>query len=228
MINIAARQALAGKNVILFTLEMSEDMTAQRFDSIFSGYDINRIYIDKKKELVTELNNLKSVENKGHLIIKEFPTGAASVTDFKRHLYELAMRKIHIDIGYSDYLGLMRAANPSKKDGLYETGKQISVELRGLAFEFNMPMVSVVQLNRFGSSANFEDVDMTSVAESFAVAATCDFVGILGLDENRLTYTNELHYKIVKNRLGGRIGHIGKYFIDPYSLKMYDEVEMDE
>jgi len=227
MINLAARQVLAGKTIVIFTLEMSEDMVSQRLDSIFSGYDINRIYVDRKKELINELSKLKDKE-KGSLIIKEFPTGVASTNHFRSHLYELAMRNIKPDILYCDYLGLMRPEIYKSKDGLYEAGKQISVELRGLSFEFDIPIVSASQINRSGSTISLEEVDFVHVAESYGISATADFISILGIDTDLLTYTNELHYKIVKNRFGGRIGTIGKFYIDPFTLKIYDETEMDD
>lgn len=227
MINMISRQVLKGKNVILFTLEMSEDMTAQRFDAIFSGYDINRIYVDKRKELVKSLTELKKNEERGTLIIKEWPTGAASTANFKSQLYELEMRDLKFDIGYADYLGLMTPETKMSKDGLYEAGKQISVDLRGLSFEFDMPIVSVSQMNRNGSRVSLYDTDFTDVAESYGISATADFISILGIDESLLTYQNELHYKIVKNRFGGRVGTIGKFYFDPYTLKLYDDMELD-
>lgn len=227
MINMISRQVLKGKNVILFTLEMSEDMTAQRFDAIFSGYDINKIYVDKRKELVKSLTDLKKNEDKGTLIIKEWPTGAASTANFKSQLYELEMRDLKFDIGYADYLGLMNPETKISKDGLYEAGKQISIDLRGLSFEFDIPIVSVSQMNRSGSRVSLYDTDFTDVAESYGISATADFISILGIDESLLTYQNELHYKIVKNRFGGRVGTIGKFYFDPYTLKLYDDMELD-
>lgn len=228
MINMAARQVLSGHDVAIFTLEMSEDMVSQRLDAIFSRWDINRIYLDRKKELVDELTKIKKQEGKGTLIIKEYPTGAASTNDFRSHLYELEMRGIKPDLVYADYLGLMKPEAYGSKDDLYQAGKQVSVELRGLSFEFDVPFISVSQINRDGSRISLDDVDFTYVAESYGISATADFIAVLGIDTDLLTYTNELHYKIVKNRFGGKVGTIGKFYVDPYTLKIYDDVELDE
>ena len=168
----------------------------------FRGYDINRIYLDRKKELVEELTKIKKNNTLGTLIIKEFPTGKASASNFESHLHELEMRDIKPDIAYADYIGLMKPDSFSSRDNLYESGKNISTDLRGLSFEFNIPFVSVSQINREGSRIDLESVDFTYVAESYGVAHTADFISILGIDNDLLTYTNELHWKICKNRFG--------------------------
>lgn len=139
----------------------------------------------------------------------------------------MEMRDIKVDLCYADYLGLMTPEVKMSKDGLYEAGKQISVELRGLAFEFDMPVISVSQMNRTGSKISLYETDFTDVAESYGISATADFISILGIDESLLTYQNELHYKIVKNRYGGRVGTLGKFYLDPYTLKLYDDMELD-
>lgn len=228
MLNIAGRQALKGKNVIIFTLEMSEFMTAQRIDAHLTGLDINRIYIDQKKNLVTELEKVKNIEGRGNLFIKEFPTGAASTNTFRTYLYEMQARNVNFDMLFCDYLGLMKPEYRNDRDAMYEMGKQTSVELRGLSFEFNMPIMSVSQLNRSGSRMPLSDVDMMDIAEAYAIAHTSDFMIVLGIDEERSAFENEICYKIIKNRLGGRVGEIDKFYIDPRSLKMYDSSELEK
>jgi len=228
MANIISRQVLAGHNVGLCTLEMSEDMFAQRFDSIYSMLDINRIYINKKlqKELIKTLKELKERENRGNLFIKSYPTGAASTANFRIWLRELAMRDVKPNILYCDYINLMKPEYKSR-DSLYTDVKRISEELRAIGFEFNIPVVSVSQLNRSGTFMSFDEVDMNSIAESLGVPATADFMAIMGGDEESMVYESEVAYKIVKNRLGGRIGTIDKFYYDDRSLKMYDSTELD-
>lgn len=226
MANMAARQVLAGHNVFLLTLEMSEDAFAQRFDSIFSGLDINALYRsnDNIRNLAETLGPLKQSEGRGELYIKDFPTGAASVDDFRIFIREMLIRGIKPSIIYVDYINLMKAAMKAG-DGLYQTVKKVAEELRALGFEFSIPVISVSQLNREGSFVEFDELNFNYIAESIGVPATADFMCIFGTDEDKLVYENELHYKIVKNRLGGRVGEIDKFYYDARSLKMYDSSE---
>jgi hypothetical protein len=224
--NMAARQVLAGHNVFLLTLEMSEDAFAQRFDSIYSKLDINRIYMSGEhlRSLADELRDIKRTEGRGNLYIKQFPTGAASVDDFRIYIREMVIRGIKPGIVYVDYINLMKAASRAG-DNLYMMVKRIAEELRALGFEFMIPIVSVSQLNREGSFVEFDELSFNYIAESLGVPATADFMCILGTDEDKLVYQNEVHYKIVKNRLGGRVGETDKVFYDARSLRMYDVSE---
>lgn len=226
--NFAARQVLHGHNVVLFTMEMSEDAFAQRFDAIYSNMDINKMYSVKSnfKKILTNLKQIKENENRGKLYIKQFPTGKASVNDLDIYLRELKMRGINIDIIYADYINLMRSAY-SSSDKLYEKVKNVAEELRGLSFIYRCPVVSVSQLNREGSSIAFNDVDFTYVSESLGLPATVDFMSILGFDPEKASYVSEVQYKIVKNRLGGRVGSVDKFFNDSKTLKYYDSSEYD-
>ena len=226
--NIAARQVLNNHNAVVMTLEMAENAFAQRFDGIYTSLDINRIYTipEKKQELITKLKEIRDREDRGNLYIKQFPTGDASVLDFKIYLRELLMRGIKIDIIYADYINLMKTAYKVEKN-MYSSIKKISEELRSLSFEFEAPVVSVSQLNRKGSFVGFEEISFNYIAESMGLPATADFMAIMGVDEDNMIYQNELNCKIVKNRFGGRVGESFKLYFDARSLKMYCESEMD-
>lgn len=227
MLNVMARQALHGHNPVMFTLEMSEDAMAQRMDAIYSGLNINRMYnTSNRKRLIKELKIIKDSEERGNMFIKQFPTGTASINEFRTYLHELSLRDHNPDIIFCDYVNLMKPSYNSK-GSLYEDVKRISEELRAMSFEFAVPIVSVSQLNREGMRVSFDEVDFTYSAESAGLPATADFMWVLGVDHDRLTYQNELHYKITKNRLGGRVGDINKFYVDPHSLKIYDETELD-
>jgi replicative DNA helicase len=229
MANFAARQVLNGHNVVVLTLEMSQDAFAQRFDGIYSGHDINRMYLSRNArwELTDRLKNIKDTENRGELFIKQYPTGEASVLDFRIYLRELVLRSINIDIVYVDYINLMKAAY--KVDGnMYSAIKRISEELRALSFEFKCPFVSVSQLNREGFFVQFSEVDFMHIAESMGIPATADFMAILGTDAQQMVYESEILYKITKSRIGGRVGHVEHFYLDKRSLKMYDSSELDQ
>lgn len=229
MANFAARQVLAGFNPVVISLEMGEDAFAQRFDGIYSCMDINRMYLstESKQTLFRRLLSIKREEDRGELFIKQFPTGEASVLDFKIYLRELIMRDIQPHILYVDYINLMKTAYKVEQN-MYSTVKRVAEELRALSFEFKIPVVSVSQLNREGTFVNFVNLDFNYVAESLGVPATADFMAIMGTDEDQMVYENEILYKITKNRLGGRVGQIEKFYLDARSLKMYDSCELDE
>jgi len=230
MANMIARQVLNGKNIALASLEMSEDMFAQRFDGIYSLLDINRFYFNRrlKQRLVGRLREIKDLPGRGDLHIKAFPTGKASVNDFRKWVRELKMRGVQLDGFFFDYLNLMASTEVGKSDNTYSSVKSIAEETRAMGFEFDIPMISVSQLNRAGTFMNFDDVDMNSIAESMGVPATADFMMIMGSNDEHMVYNNEVHYKIVKNRLGGRVGEMDKFYYDARSMKMYCSSEMEQ
>jgi hypothetical protein len=227
--NLAARQVINGHVVVIITLELSEDSVAQRMDAIYSGLDINKLYVvkDSTLKLVKKLNELNESPNTGKLFIKEFPTGEASVTDIKRYLRELKMRGVQPDIIYVDYINLMKTSIKNAGE-LYSNVKKIAEELRALSFAFDAPVVSVSQLNREGSNIiNLREIDFTHISESMGLPATADFMSIFGSDDESMVYKSELAYKLVKNRLGGRVGSIDKFYFDSRTLKIYDATELD-
>jgi len=227
--NFAARQVLHGKNVVLMTLEMAQDAFAQRFDSIYSLSDINRMYMSDayKIKLTKALKEVKATEGRGELFIKQFPTGDASVRDFKTYLRELLIRDIKPDILMCDYINLMKPAMKGN-EGMYSSVKRIAEELRALSFEFEVPVLSVSQLNREGGFVGFEELSFNYIAESLGLPATADFMAIMGVDDDSLVYESELHGKIVKNRLGGRVGERFTMYYDSRTLKMWDESELND
>jgi len=229
MANFAARQVKNGHNVVILTLEMSQDAFAQRFDGIYSGLDVNRMYLSRnyKRNLMNRLSAVKDTENRGELFIKQYPTGNASILDFRIYLRELMLRGINIDIVYVDYINLMKAAY-KVDNNMYSAIKRVSEEIRALSFEFKCPFVSVSQLNREGFFINFNETDFNHIAESMGIPATADFMAIMGTDEEQMVYESEILYKITKSRIGGRVGHIERFYLDKKSLKMYDSCELDE
>ena len=228
MLNFAARQVMNGKNVLIFSLEMSEDMVAQRIDSMLTNLDINRIYDTQRGDLMRGLKEAKAKEGRGFLKFKQYPPHNASVNDFRMHLHELAIRGMKPDIIYCDYITLMKSCTSGgKTDNIYEQGKRISEELRALSFEYKVPIVSVSQFNRAGFMESLENLDYAHIAESTAIIATADFVAFLGNSDDLQTYQCELHYKIAKNRIGSGMNSINKFFIDDRSLRMYDSLELD-
>jgi hypothetical protein len=227
MVNMAARQMMKGHNVVYLSLEMAEDELAKRVDAQLTKLDINRIYDSKKKEFLTNLKSVKT-GGEGRLLFKQFPTGTASVNDFRSYLYELQMRDIRIDCIYVDYLNIMRPTASSGDGNLYTDVKKIGEELRAMSYIFKCPIVTATQTTRQGVISEIGEISFAMLSESIGTAATADFIMVLGSDSDSLVYQNEIFYKILKNRLGGRVGEIDKMYVDNRSLKMYDSVELDQ
>lgn len=226
--NLASRQVLNGHNVVIVSMEMSELAYAQRIDAHLSGLDINRMYVSKNKvlELGKSLSNIKK-SNIGKLFIKEMPTGSASVNDIKKYLYNLSLDGFKPDIVYVDYINIMKAEMKDSSN-LYMTVKKIAEECRAMSLEFDCPLVTVTQLNRQGYFVELKEIGFNFISDSMGVGATADFMMIHGIDEDSLVYQNEVHSKIQKNRIGGRVGDIIKFYYDKRNLRMYDETEIDK
>ena len=227
--NITARQVIHGHNVVVATFEMSQDAYAQRFDAIYSNIDINKMYRNKEtlvKAVLPKLKEIKDNEKTGKLFIKQFPTGRGTIQDVTRYCRELKMRGTPAHVIYVDYMNLMKPSYKERSDSLYSDVKGIVEELRAMSFEFEVPVISPTQLNREGQQISFDEVDFTYTQESISIPATADFQMIFGIDKERAIYESEIQYKIVKNRLGGRVGEVNKFFYDARTLKMYDSEEM--
>jgi len=224
-INLGIRQSKNGENVVIFTLEMDEYAYCNRADGIFSGLDVNRIYTNKDsiKKLISELKKVKEESSKGNLIIKDFPSGTATVGNLIVFLRELEIRGIKPTIVYVDYINIMKGAY---RENSYLNIKTLAEELRAMAAMFGIPIITFSQLNREGGRMPLQDLGLGYISESKALEDTADFLAIIGVDEDSITYENMLFWMVIKNRISGRKGTI-PVFVDMCSLKMYDEIEID-
>jgi replicative DNA helicase len=183
MVNMATRQMMHGHSVMYLSLEMAEDELAKRVDAQLTKLDINRIYDTKKKEFLTNLKNVKTGQE-GRLLFKQFPTGTASVNDFRSYLYELQMRNINIDCIYVDYLNIMKPTSSSGDGNLYTDVKKIGEELRALTYIFKCPCVTATQTTRcleIGSSVTIlsdgieKDIEIKNINYGDAIKTDCGF-----------------------------------------------------
>ena len=175
MCHCAAANLTAGLNVLYITMEMAEEKIAERIDANLLNVSVQQLetlpkpMFDSKIERVTK-------KTQGRLIIKEYPTASAHVGHFKALLQELAIKKSFVpDIIYVDYLNIC-SSNRYKGAivNSYTFVKAIAEELRGLAGEHNVPIVSATQTTRSGYGNS--DVDLTDTSESFGLPATADFM----------------------------------------------------
>lgn len=222
MCHVAAGCLKQNKNVLYITLEMAEERIAERIDA-----NLMDIAIDQLKDIPRVMfeNRVKKITDKtqGKLIIKEYPTASAHVGHFKALLNELSLkRNFKPDIIFIDYLNICSSARfkPSSNINSYTMVKSIAEELRGLAVEYNLPIVSATQTTRGGYGNT--DVELTDTSESFGLPATADFMFALISTED-LEKMGQLMVKQLKNRYNDPSLH--KRFligVDRAKMKLFD------
>lgn len=196
LINFGAACKLEGRNVVHFTLEMSEERVAHRYDSNYTNKDFNYIK-ENRSEVASSLKTLATARN-GELIIKEYPTRTCTVSKIKSYLTSLKLAKgIEPDLVIIDYPDLMK---PSRNYNERRTELELLYEeLRGLAQEFNCAIWGASQTNR-GALAK-EVITIGDLAESFGKAAVADFMIALSQTKEEKA-RNELRYYVAKSRNG--------------------------
>lgn len=222
MCHVASSVLLQGRNVLYITLEMAEERIAERIDANLLNVPIQDIHELPKSTFETKVNNLAK-KTQGTLIIKEYPTASAHSGHFKSLLNELALKKsFKPDIIFIDYLNICSSSRfkGSSNVNSYTLVKSIAEELRGLAVEFNVPIVSATQTTRsgFGSS----DVELTDTSESFGLPATADLMFAL-ISTEELEQLGQIMVKQLKNRYNDPT--IYKRFvigIDRAKMRLYD------
>ena len=222
MCHVAASSLAQGKNVLYVTLEMAEERIAERIDSNLLNIEIGDLK-DLPKDMFSKKIDKLSKRVHGKLIIKEYPTASAHVGHFKGLLNELALkRSFKPEIIFIDYLNICASSRfkPGGSVNSYTYVKAIAEELRGLAVEFNVPIVSATQTTRSGYSNT--DVELTDTSESFGLPATADFMFAL-ISTEELEQLNQIMVKQLKNRYNDPTLH--KRFmigIDRAKMKLFD------
>jgi len=222
MCHHASSVLLDGKNVLYITLEMAEEKIAERIDANLLNVNIQNITELPKPMFESKVNNLTK-KTQGTLIIKEYPTASAHSGHFKSLLNELALKKSFVpDIIFIDYLNICASSRYSKLGNVnsYSYIKAIAEELRGLAVEANVPIISATQTTRSGYGSS--DVDLTDTSESFGLPATADLMFAL-ISTEELETLNQILVKQLKNRYNDPTIH--KRFvvgIDRAKMRLYD------
>ena len=201
MCHNAAQNLMSGQNVLYITLEMAEERIAERIDANLLGVTLTDLK-DLPQAISYKLIGRVKERAKGKLIVKEYPTACAGAANFRHLLNELKIKKNFIpDIIYIDYLNICASSRikPGSNVNSYTYIKAIAEELRGLAVEFNVPIVSATQTNRSGFSSS--DVGLEDTSESFGLPATADFMFAL-ITSEELRQLNQIMVKQLKNRYG--------------------------
>ena len=222
MCHIASSALLQGRNVLYITLEMAEERIAERIDANLLNVPIQQL-VDLPRSTFEKKVNSIAKKTQGSLVIKEYPTASAHSGHFKALLNELALKKsFRPDIIFIDYLNICASSRHKANSSInsYSYIKSIAEELRGLAVEFNVPIVSATQTTRsgFGSS----DVELTDTSESFGLPATADLMFAL-ISTEELEQLGQIMVKQLKNRYNDPT--IYKRFIvgiDRAKMRLYD------
>ena len=222
MCHMAAACISKGQNALYITLEMSEERIAERIDANLMNVNITDLK-DLSKQMFED--RIKKINDKiqGRLIVKEYPTASAHSGHFKALIQELKLkRNFHPDIIFIDYLNICSSSRfkPGSSANSYTIIKSIAEELRGLAVELDVPIVSATQTTRGGYDNS--DVSLTDTSESFGLPATADLMFAL-ISTEELEEMGQMMVKQLKNRYAdptrNRRFMIG---VDRSKMRLYD------
>jgi archaellum biogenesis ATPase FlaH len=222
MCHVASSILLQNRNVLYITLEMAEERIAERIDANLLNVPIQQLTELPKSMFETKVNSIAK-RTQGSLIIKEYPTASAHAGHFKALLNELSLKKsFKPDIIFIDYLNICASSRYKAGSNVnsYSYIKAIAEELRGLAVEFNVPIVSATQTTRSGYGNS--DVELTDTSESFGLPATADLMFAL-ISTEELEQLGQIMVKQLKNRYNDPT--VFKRFvigIDRAKMKLYD------
>ena len=222
MCHMACANMLEGKNVLYITMEMAEERIAERLDANLLDVTMEDLGDLPKHSYKKKMNRLMETCT-GKIVIKEYPTASANANHFRHLLQELRTKKnFKPDVIYIDYLNICASfrIRGGANAGSYAIVKAIAEELRGLAVEFNVPIISATQTNRAGFSSS--DIGLEDTSESFGLPATADFMLAISQTEE-LEQLNQYMVKQLKNRYADPNFH--KRFVvgvDKSKMKLFD------
>ena len=222
MCHMASANLLDGKNVLYVTMEMAEEKIAERIDANLLNVSLEDLVNLPKQMYDKKLDRVKG-KTSGKLIVKEYPTASAHVGHFRHLLNELRLKRQFIpDIIYVDYLNICMShrIRTGSNVNSYTLVKSIAEELRGLAVEKNVPIISATQTTRSGYTSS--DVGLEDTSESFGLPATADFMVAL-ISTEELEDLNQIMVKQLKNRYNDPTIH--KRFVvgvDRAKMRLYD------
>ena len=200
MCHMGASALSQGRNVLYITMEMAEERIAERIDANLLNVPIDQLE-NLSKDMFTDKVSTLSAKTNGKLIIKEYPTGQANTSHFRALLNELKLKKNFVpELIFIDYLNICASSRMKGMGGAinsYSYIKSIAEEIRGLAVEFNVPIVSATQTTRSGYSN--DDVGLEDTSESFGLPATADLMFAL-VSNDELNAMGKIMVKQLKNR----------------------------
>lgn len=222
MCSTAASILKAGLNVLYITMEMAEERIAERIDANLMDMSMDELYLANEAVYASKISSIKSATN-GRLIIKEYPTGAAHAGNFRALIHELKFKKQFVpNIIVVDYLNICSSQRVRMGSNVntYTLLKSVSEELRSLAMEFSVPVLTATQTNRGGYSSS--DIQLEDTGESWGITTTADLMFALSTGE-KLDSMGQVMVKQLKNRYSDP--NMNKRFLlgmDKKKMRVYD------
>jgi replicative DNA helicase len=229
MCHMAGNVLVQGRNVLYITMEMAEERIAERIDANLLNIPIDQLQNISKPMLTSKVEDLASRTN-GKLIIKEYPTGSAHAGHFRALLNELKLKKNFVpEMIMIDYLNICASSRMKGMGGSinsYTYIKAIAEELRGLAVEFDVPIVSATQTTRSGYTSS--DPGLEDTSESFGLPATADLMFAL-ISSEELESLGQVMVKQLKNRYNDP-NHKKRFVlgIDRSRMRLFDVENAEE
>lgn len=222
MCHCAAYNLTQNNNVLYITLEMSEERIAERIDANLLNVTMEELSILPKDSYEKKIQRLRE-KTKGKLIVKEYPTASAGSGHFRHLINELRLKRNFTPaIIYIDYLNICASSRLKQGSNInsYTYVKAIAEELRGLAVEFDVPIVTATQTTRSGYTSS--DIGLEDTSESFGLPATADFMFAL-ISNEELQDMNQILIKQLKNRYNDPT-YFKKFVVgvDRSKMKIYD------
>jgi replicative DNA helicase len=222
MCHVAAGALAAGRNVLYITMEMAEERIAERIDANLLNLTMDELKVVDRDIYESRIDKIAK-KTQGRLIVKEYPTASAHAGHFRALLEELKLkREFKPDIVMIDYLNICSSQRMKQGGSInsYTYIKAIAEELRGLAVEYNVPIVSATQTTRSGFTNS--DPGLEDTSESFGLPATADFMFALVSNEE-LEQLNQIIVKQLKNRYNDP-NYYKRFIIgvDRAKMKLYD------
>lgn len=203
--------------VVVISLEMSQDVYAQRFDAHISKCDINGL-VENEDKARKKLEKFYADHPGAALYIKEFAPNTMRVYEIEMWLNELITAGKKFDAVVVDYLNLL-LPNSGVHENMYSNGLEVSTELRALSYKFNVPFFTATQANTEG--INNADIGMQNISESRGISHPNDAIfALFQTDEDR--ENGIINCRILKNRFGGMVGKVIQYKVNPRTLLMED------
>jgi len=220
MCHNAASMMMQGQNVLYITMEMAEERISERIDANLMNIDINDLAGLPKDLYVKRIEDIHA-KTPGRLFVKEFPTAGAHVGHFRHLMRELELKKkFKADIVFVDYMNICQSSRIKGGENTYVLVKSIAEELRGLAVEKDIALVSATQTNRDGWSAS--DLELSNTSESAGGPAVADLmIGIISTEQ--LNQMGQIMFKQLKNRFSDVTRYIKTIVgIDRPKMKLFD------
>ena len=222
MCHVAAATLMQGKNVLYITMEMAEEKIAERIDANLMNISMDDLHDLPKHMYESKFEKVKK-KTQGQLIVKEYPTASAHCGHFRSLFNELMLKKdFKPDLVFVDYINICASSRfrAGANVNSYTYIKAIAEEMRGLAVEFDLPIMSATQTTRTGFVST--DIGLEDTSESFGLPATADFMFAL-IQTEELEELNQMLVKQLKNRYADPTSN--KKFIigvDRSKMKLYD------